>query len=825
MNVAIIHNEKESNMWKGLQTVMRSVINTEVRFIFSASTETFENLIKAVDKFQIDAFLIAQEATLANLILNSEDKKPTLSKWKGSRINLGPKKIPAYVMPPVWHFWNTKEGPFLFKEYVKKLNTIHVPKTPFVWSLLETPADMDRAYEELSKCILIAEDIETASHMMKKRKDSNSYVPCFDANNNNEIAGLGETWISCVSFTGLRPDFTTVSYILPLIDFKTPHYPAPVEAYAYEFLRKVNRTEAGKIFHNGSYDQYHLLRYRAPAFNWFLDTMHMHHAWYSELEKALHFCASWLCPHYYFWKEESDHALENKDIQRYWEYNALDTYWTMQIFIELISRMPSWAVVNYQEYFQMVYPYLYCAFEGNKVDNVKLQAIKSKAAKEVEEQAKILRIMAADPNYNPSSAQQNSMLLYDILGAARPPRSKSQTASGKKERIFVAAQHPLLAEYTDRINTYQLNSKAVTQYCNFLQWNGRLLYSINCAGTETFRDASRKSPAWVGTQIQNQPGYAKEYQIADEGYVFFEIDLSKAEAVCTAHLSQCTALIDLLYDTVYDFYKKLGVMFFKMNYEEVTDYFRNKVLKKIQHGTNYMMGANTFIDNLDDITIMYTAARILDIIIVQSHKDKSSRIVDNVVNKETGEAIQQTVQELTLKEFAQYLLDVYHVPFPEIREWWDAIAYEIKTTSMLVSPLGHTRYFFGDIDKDHSIKRGGVAHQPQNLSVTLLKRGVMKVYQQLVIPSNGDFRLKATVHDSVVGQVKKEIAVACIERAVELIKPQAVIHGRVMTIGADCEASLSSWKDKEKWSTFKDTLITLVPQKRPTFIIAGSRPA
>lgn len=817
MKVAVIINEKEKNIWEALRSVMSGSVNESVTFYFSASVETYESLSKAVEKHSFNALLIGQEATLANLILNSDDKKPTLAKWKGSRISIGTSRIPAFVMPPVYNFWGTNEGGFLFKQYISKLNTISSPKTPFVWHLLDSEKDFNEAYKTLSTCILIAEDIETSSHMMKKKTTSNTVVPTFDRENNNDIAGLGETWISCISFTGLKEDFTTVSYILPLVDFKTPHFPPHVEAKAFEFLRKVNALPSGKIFHNGSYDQYHLLRYRAPAYNWFLDTMHMHHAWYAELDKALHFCASWLCPHYYFWKEESDHALENKDIHRYWEYNALDTYWTMQIFIELISRMPNWAIKNYQEYFRAVYPYMYCAFEGIKIDNNKLQEIRSEASKEVAFQKQQLCIMADDPGFNPSSSTQVSQLLYDVLGAARPPRAKTKTASGKKERIYIASQHPVFAAYTDKIDKYQLASKAVTQYCDFIQWNGRLLYSISCAATETNRDASRKSAAWIGAQIQNQPPYTKKFLIPDTDFVFMEFDLSKAEAVCTAHLSQCETLISLLYDTVYDFYKRLGVMFFKMNYEEVSDYFRNKVLKKIQHGTNYMMGADTFIDNLDDITIMYTAAEILDIIIVNSHKEKSSR---NVFDAE-GNAI--TRAEYTMREFANYLLSIYHVPFPEIKDWWQAIKMEIKHTGMLVSPLGHTRVFFGDIDKDHKIQRSGVAHQPQNLSVTLLKRGIWNLYNQLVLPSKGLVRLKASVHDSVVLQAHKEIAVAVGDRAAEIIKPQAVIHGRVMTIGVDCEASLTCWKDKQKWSIFRNTLITSVPQRVPTFITDGSQ--
>lgn len=86
--------------------------------------------------------------------------------------------------------------------------------------------------------------------------------------------------------------------------------------------------------------------------------------------------------------------------------------------------------------------------------------------------------------------------------------------------------------------------------------------------------------------------------IADPGFELFEADNKQSEGRTTAYLAQDGALIAALEDLLRDFYKTLGTLFFSIPYEEVTTEFRNDVLKRIVHGTNYMMGAWTFIENI-----------------------------------------------------------------------------------------------------------------------------------------------------------------------------------------------------------------------------------
>jgi DNA polymerase I-like protein with 3'-5' exonuclease and polymerase domains len=262
--------------------------------------------------------------------------------------------------------------------------------------------------------------------------------------------------------------------------------------------------------------------------------------------------------------------------------------------------------------------------------------------------------------------------------------------------------------------------------------------------------------------------------IADEGFEMGEIDNSQSEARCTAYLSQDLKLIAALEDPEKDFYTTLGWLFFQIPYEQVTKEFRNKILKKIVHGTNYMMGAQTFIENAGAQNLLEASAS-LGTKISLSNKVQAGYI--------------------SLKQFAQKLLDSYHVPFFRVREWYLEIKSEIIRTKMLKSPLGHVRYFFGVVEKNHRAFNSAVAHAPQNLSVGVINIGFWKCWQ-LVKKHKGEYRLKAQVHDSILAQWRagrNDIR----NEAIAAMNNPVIIHGRTLRIPTDLKVGNS-------WGTMKE---------------------
>ena len=727
-----------------------------LQFAATSKTLTPGELEAKANLGHCSAILIVNQDTLSNLV---PGKKPTLDEWRGSVLRY---PVPIVVANSLAHINTVNHGRWLLEQDLGKFATIHqaVPKPSH--KVLKSTNDFAAALKTISSSVLVAYDVET--NLLNEQKDS--------------IEG-GDSVITCASWSCLAADGRIQTFVLPLINLNGEIYwhSALDHALAIDFLRRANATDVPKGMHNGLYDCYHSIRYHAEPNAWVLDSMGLAHSQFSELPKDLSFVASYTVLGYRQWKHESDLAHSTGDQEGYWGYNALDTWYTLRILIHQLRTHPAYARKNFAETFKLCYPALYCGFEGMKIDNAKRIELLAKEEARLAKAKHNLQVAFANPEFNPGSWQQKQFYLYEILGAKKPGIGKSASATDEKNLKGVAEQHPMLALIVEWMLEYMGAQKAAGTYFTFRQINERLLYSIDPFGTETGRMACKASSFWVGTQAQNIPSYAKEMIVADDGWEICEVDNSQSEARCTAYLAQETALIAALEHPEKDFYKSLATLFFDIPYEEVTDFFRNKVLKRIVHGTNYMMGAKTFIENIG-AKILFEAAQKLGL-----------RIVDLPKKNRT--------EELTLRGFATFLLERYHVPFIRVREWYKEVRSEVQTTRMLRSPLGHTRVFFGDITTNHNVFRGAVAHAPQNLSVSILNRGFWRVYKELVIPSQGRFRLKAQIHDSIKATWPVEERDVWLPQMLECMTNPVEVHGRTLHIPIDAKVGIT-WAGMKK---------------------------
>ena len=724
-------------------------------------TFTIAELQDVAKKARCDGILLANESTLENCV--NSTLKVSLDKYRGSRLNFS---IPAIVGAPLNHLRIVKHGRWLYEKDLDKLKQLKTPVVQLNYSLCDTEDAFSTLYKYAASSIVISLDIET------------------DSNNR----------ITCIGISLLGTNLKTRTFIIPFIDFGVDHY-ASDDLYklAIQTMQRICKLPQPKLFWNGGYDALLLISYHAEPVNFTLDGLAIAHATHSELPKTLDFRASIHLHDYYYWKDEADESRKKNDIQGYWSYCARDAWNTLRIFLAQVRETPAYAIKNYQMLFKMVYPYMYCNYEGVLVDQEKRLENKVKAQAIVDKLLSELRVMSANPEFNPNSSKQVAELLFDVIGAKPIKKKKKDSKTGKyvmkvstdeKTLKKISDQHPLIALFVDRILEYRGEYKAISTYFEFMQHENRMLYGLDAFGTETARAACRQSSFRIydilekkaadriknlGAQIQNIPGYAKNMLIADEGFELAEADNNKSEARCVALLSACKGLQAALGDKDKDFYRVLGTIFFGLAYSQVTTELRNKVLKRIVHGRNYLMGDDTFIDNVGYKQI-YEGAKLL------------------------GKEIGVGKDFKTVKDFVHFLLAQYNEPFPEIEEWYKEIKLEILRNNTLTSPMGYTRYFFGDVMKDHQVFRSAVAHAPQNLSVMILNKGVWKVYTELVLTSNGEFRLKAQIHDSIFCQwppAKRDYYKAKLQ---ELMNNTVMVKGKLLSIPVDINTG-KSWLD------------------------------
>jgi DNA polymerase I-like protein with 3'-5' exonuclease and polymerase domains len=689
--------------------------------VTSPNSLKIEHLVELQKKLEIKALVLANEETLWNLTNGHDRKKITLDSFRGSVLQYQPKVL---VVNSLAHIRTVKYGRWLLSRDLEKLGKLDEQITIPTYDLLETEAQFLIAFNILRSCLIISIDIETDQHAR----------------------------ITCVSYTGLKGDGRdTYSCLIPFFDFGEPHWADNKDwERAIYYMRSFNRLENAKLMFNAGYDASYFIRDRAEPRNLILDGMGIAHSCWSELPKDLAFWCSLWDPSYIQWKHEADLARKRNDIRTYWYYCVKDSFNTLKTLLLCYPNAPEWMVRNYQIKFKLTYPCLYCAFEGIKVNAEKKTELAEQAKRKLEEARHNLQTMAADPKFNPGSWQQIAKLIYKILGAS-PTRHGEST--NVKVLNQVAEQHPLFARFIDQIIEYRKEAKAYGTYFTFDELNGRLLYNIGPFGTDTGRMSSTGSNFHVGTQVQNIPIYAKGMLEADPGYTLFEPDNSKAEARIVAEISRCLALQSALRNPEKDFYKQLGTIFFGIPYDEVSKELRDKVLKRIVHGTNYMMGTDTFIDNAAPAQIR-----------------EGARLLGTKLSK-----------KYTMKDFVEYLIGLYHRKFPEVSKHYVELQNEINLSHTHTSVLGYTRYFFGDIINDHNILRGAVAHEPQNLNVDILNIGFWKVYQ-LVLQSKGEVRLKAQIHDSILTQIRTNKLDFYRPIILELMRNPVTIHGREFTI-------------------------------------------
>lgn len=631
-----------------------------------------------------EAILCTNLATLSKVA--STGDKSNLASWRGSRINTS---IPILVLQPTAHIFSLPYGEWLLKNDLAKLSHIRLPTFKYSYTICTDLLSINKAREVCAQAAIIVFDIETSR----------------------------QNTITSVAFTCLgRQGQLEATFCIPLVGWVTNKEVADAYIAIKDILEHPGSQKAA---HNGVFDCFHLLRHHIAVANYLWDTEYLWWSWHAELEKSLAFISSVLLPDYYYWKAEGEYDPLG--------YNCKDTINTARCLVQLLGNMPAWAFKNYAKTFPCIGPTIAVAFEGYKVDIDKLEAAKTLALAEVESSKHNLQVMTATPKFNPGSWQQLQTLFYSVLGAKKPARTDAGTDATSLKKISL--QHPLIAKFVGEVHKYRENAKAYnTYYCADLL-DGRVYYNIQIDGTETSRFSSSKSSLYSGNksktnkdrnyglQIQNVPPYMRKALMADTGYKLGEVDKSQAEARCTAYLAQDALLIEDLETPGRDFYCYMAYRFFNLEIDK--KHPLRQLVKKIVHGTNYMMQENTFIDS---------------------------------VGIEELQKYQQHIrgyERVGLQELAKHLLSLYTTIYAGVPLWWKRSAAQVAAKGLIETPDGWVREVFGNPLNDASILRSIVAHQAQRLSVGVLNQVWWKAYYKYQIPSKGAFRLKAQIHDSI----------------------------------------------------------------------------
>jgi DNA polymerase I-like protein with 3'-5' exonuclease and polymerase domains len=641
---------------------------------------------------QLDALIVTSDVTMLTLLKclpdfrrplnkNGAFKKLALDDYAGSFFTIPAANlktdhdVDVLILNPLKHFVSTAEGTFIGRRFISKITepARWFPQTKFTWEVW-TPAKSEALLAYFSTARLLSVDIETYRDDEHRR-------------------------IHCVGYCGIFPDGSTHTVVVP---FKC--------MIAHGFVRRLNITSVPKLFQNGMYDNLYFGRWNVPCNAWLHDTQHLFHSWYAELPKRLDFLTAFAVRKVRYWKDDSA-----GDEYNLFEYNAKDCWATLNAYLSLLSEAPQWAKTNYITEFPLVFPCLHMEMDGLSLDKDKFEANKAAAEERLKAVAKPLAAWFGD-KFNPGSPDQVKRLLT-VLGMGKDIES-----SDAKALNACAAAHPFNEKIISAILAYRKQAKLLSTYFKWDKfWNGRLYYKTNPAGTESGRLASTESSFWCGLQIQNIPGGpVKGWIMCDAGWDgLAEGDYSQSEARCVGYMSGCLSLINLV-ESDKDYHSWNAHKFFGVAYESVDKPLRD-LSKRVNHGSNYNMGAAVLLDTMGP------------------RKVAEARILLGLPAK------------WTLVQVCQHLLTTYEQTYPEVkRDWYDDIRRTIKMTKKLTSALGWTRHFFADPSSSKPALNAAVAHGPQNLSAAIINQRFYSIWRDSVYGDLRDrVRLKANIHDSI----------------------------------------------------------------------------
>jgi len=451
-----------------------------------------------------------------------------------------------------------------------------------------------------------------------------------------------------------------------------------------------------------------------PA-NLYADTMLMAHTLYPEFPLGLAFLASiWTDEPYY--KTEGKEFNPKKDsFDRLYLYNAKDAAITFEVFEEQDRELDEIKLHDFYYNFVNRFHNAYRDMEsiGLLLDTERNKELKVKYRAELKEAQTRLNDAVGRP-VNVASPKQIHQLLYSDMDLPLRKDTSEDTIVALQNNVckdegqkHILADILLVRRIRKTLGTY-LEARP--------DYDGRMRTSFRIVGTETGRTSTSilKAPVRphkIGLAFQTMTKHGdtgsdlRSQFIADEGYVFVEIDSSQAEARVVALLANDLELLKL-FDTT-DVHKLTSTWLFNCSAERVT-YELRFVGKTTRHAGNYGMGKGRLMQ------IVNTDAKKFHI-------------------------------DIQISEWrAGQILDAFHNYSPKIRgvfhtEIVDALR---DNDRVLVNPFGRRRQFFGRFD--HELEKEAFAQIPQSTITDNTKRALLDIRDRTA----GDVRIWGSYSDT-----------------------------------------------------------------------------
>lgn len=522
-----------------------------------------------------------------------------------------------------------------------------------------------------------------------------------------------------LSHIGIGDDQSTMC--IPLIASGRDNYTAEEESAIMLELNKTLNCVATIIGQNLNFDMSFILRKYSMTVNPknLDDTMIASGILTPEFPKGLDFLTSVYTNEPYYKDEGKQHIKMGTDDESFRHYNAMDAYVCNTIFPKLKTDLIKQGnFTTYQHQRDTLGPFGYMQERGIRVN---MEGIRSKS-KEVEKEIAILREelgQVVGTELNPNSPKQLQTYFYVEKGIKPYTNRKTGKPAVDKSALKRLARRGF-KEAQIILGIRKLSKLKSTYLDVTFRPDGRLVCSFNPVGSKFSRASSSKNIFGEGLNFQNLDYALKEYMLADEGYLIFDIDLSQAENRIVAYIAPDYRMIEA-FENNQDVHALTGSFITGKTIDEIKYEHDNDIFsslgnsdkswrfwaKKANHGFNYGWGPYSFAYELE------------------------------IPNKD-----------------GLFLRNKYLGIYPGVKQYWNWVQNDLRKTRSLTNLLGRRFEFKGAFNE--ILFKMAYSYAPQSTVGDLInQRGLNYIYynQDKFKP----VELLNQVHDSIMLQIPTNI--------------------------------------------------------------------
>jgi len=560
--------------------------------------------------------------------------------------------------------------------------------------------------------------------------------------------------ISCVSWASNRMRAMSI----PFIDHTGNYFSVSQEMEIWKLQARI--LENPKIKKRGQYvifDAHLMLRNYGIKVKNLDDTMIAQKILMPDYPVGLDFITSiWTDQEYY--KDEGKQYFSGGNWPKLWQYNNTDSLMCADAFPQqMVELKKQCNIPTYERQRKMIEPLLYMMEHGIKIDVEAMTKRYDERAIEIEGlREELNKLVGFDLNAN----SPKQLVSYFYVGKGlKPYKDKGKVTTNEKAMVRIArrgfpeARKILEIRRAVKNRSTYLNPAKVDK-------DGRMRCAYNPVGTRYSRISSAGNIFGTGNNLQNQPHEVLKYFLADEDYVYYNIDLSQAENRIVAYYGNIHQMIEC-FETGQDVHSLTASLITGLSVDEIKRQNKEKIFcnlgdglhtwrfygKKSNHGLNYDLGYKNFSLDL----------------------------------------------EIPEKE-GKFLVERYHLAYPGVRgNYHENIKKQLSKDRSLINLFGRKTVFLGEWG-DKLFKEAYSCIPQGTVGDMINEWGVEYVYynQDLFAP----IELQTQTHDSIGFQVPltsswNEHALMLREIKKSLEQPLTLPNGNEFSIPAEIKMGLN----------------------------------